>query len=132
MLIRAVAADPAAAPTSKAGEKTPPKKPNPNDSAVAIILAIKIATATINKTSAFVRFTIALVPNPITSGYQVPIMLSPIIAISKDWNDVKPIFSGNFENINMVDMKSTAISPKNGPKTIELNIMGLSGVFEKG
>ena len=84
MFIRAVAADPAAAPTSKAGEKTPPKKPNPNDSAVAIILAIKIATATINNPSAFVRFTIALVPNPITSGYHVPIMLRPIIAISKD------------------------------------------------
>ena len=60
--------DPAAAPTNKAGEKTPPKKPNPKDSAVAIIFPNRIATAINNKVLPVVRFIIAEVPSPITSG----------------------------------------------------------------
>ena len=62
------AAAPAAAPMSNAGEKTPPKKPNPSDIDVANILAIKIKTAAKNKVSELDKSIMVLVPKPITSG----------------------------------------------------------------
>ena len=63
-----VAMDPAAAPTSKAVEKTPPKKPNPKDNTVAIIFPNRIATAINNNVLPIVCFLIAEVPNPMASG----------------------------------------------------------------
>ncbi|MDA9939142.1 hypothetical protein N9C37_01520 [Planktomarina temperata] len=61
--------DPAAAPTNRAGEKKHrQKKPNPKDSAVAIIFPNKIATAINNKVLPVVSFIVAEVPSPIISG----------------------------------------------------------------
>ena len=45
-----------------------PKKPNPKDSAVAIIFPNKIATAINNKVLPVVSFIVAEVPSPIISG----------------------------------------------------------------
>ncbi|MDA7455073.1 hypothetical protein N8844_03330 [Planktomarina temperata] len=44
------------------------KKPNPKDSAVAIIFPNKIATAINNKVLPVVSFIVAEVPSPIISG----------------------------------------------------------------
>ena len=106
---------PALAPTSKAGENTPPKKPKPSETDVAKIFPIKIIRAKYRTYSPDTAPRTVLVPKPITSGTKWPIALKAIIAITYR----RSIFEKNLTESLLkkikLFIKIIATRPKTGP-----------------
>ena len=106
---------PALAPTSKAGENTPPKKPNPNEIDVANIFPIKIIKAKYSTNSPDTALSTVLVPKPITSGTKWPIALKEVIATAYFKNTLEKILTEILLKKIKLFIKTIATIPKSGP-----------------
>ena len=106
---------PALAPTSIAGENTPPKKPNPKEIDVAMIFPSKIIIAKYNTNSPETASRTVPVPKPITSGTKWPIALRTTIAIAYLRNTFGKILTESLLKKIKVFIKIIATTPKSGP-----------------